>query len=938
MDYIASIAGLLRLGYAVLLLSTRLSTEALANLLRKTKAKALIVAPGQSRSADNAVAEYEIPILPFYPQSDYDIPLSSDPRVYAQLTQDASSRVSFIIHSSGSTGLPKPIFQTHRACLTNYSSGAGFRAFLTLPLYHNHGLATFFRGIYSGNITYFFNANLPLSSSNLLQAMEAAQPESFHGVPYGLKLLAESDEGIRALAKCKLVLFGGSSCPDELGDKLVEAGVHLVGHYGATEMGQLMTSFRDQSDKAWNYMRPLPSAFKYLQFPEVSKDVFECVVLDGLPTKVISNSDDPPNSFHTKDTFSAHPTIPNAWKYLGRIDDRVTLVNGEKVLPVPYENQIRENELVKDCCIFGVGKAFPGICIVPSIHAKDLSKEDLLDKLWPTFEANNARVEGFSQISREMVSILDFGIEYPQTDKGTLIRAAFYRKFENLINSVYKRFERHDSATTLTLSLEELTEYLLDIFRSRTGHMSMDADTDFFAAGVDSLQALAVRGRILREVDLAESPLGQNVIFDYPNVRSLAKHLYALRTGVAEEESNEIEEMRSLIAKYSTFSDRNRGVLQPTKETVIITGTTGSLGAHILAQIANRDEVRLIYCLVRADSPASAADRVCKTLTERGIDASLSLKKVVCLPSDFSRSDLGLSQETLDDLRHNLTTVIHSAWAVNFNLGVRSFEQQHIKGTWNLLNLCLATKTARPARLFFCSSISAAAGTPIPASIREAHVADLAHAQNMGYARSKLVTEHILRAAAAQTGMEARVLRIGQIVGDSSRGVWNTTEAIPLMIRSAATIGALPALEETPSWMPVDEVARAVVELSRLGRVDERPWCAADVVFHVQNSRLFNWTAELLPALKDAGLEFETVSQREWVRRLRDGEQDPSKNPTIKLLDFFEGKYDNDNPGRKGLVFETGRTGEQSEAVRDGYDIIGSGLINKIVSEWKKVW
>lgn len=70
--------------------------------------------------------------------------------------------------------------------------------------------------------------------------MGAAEPESFHGVPYALKLLAESDEGIQALAKCKLVLYGGSSCPDELGDKMVDAGVYLVGHYGATEMGQLM--------------------------------------------------------------------------------------------------------------------------------------------------------------------------------------------------------------------------------------------------------------------------------------------------------------------------------------------------------------------------------------------------------------------------------------------------------------------------------------------------------------------------------------------------------------------------------------------------------------------------------------------------------------------------------------------------------------------------
>lgn len=106
-----------------------------------------------------------------------------------------------------------------------------------------------------------------------------------------------------------------------------------------------------------------------------------------------------------------------------------------------------------------------------------------------------------------------------------------------------------------------------------------------------------------------------------------------------------------------------------------------------------------------------------------------------------------------------------------------------------------------PARFYFCSSISSAAGTPLPATIEEAHIDDLSHAQNMGYARSKLVTERIVKAAGENTEMTASVLRIGQIVGDSRHGVWNTTEAIPLMIQGAGLLGALPSLDEVcPSY------------------------------------------------------------------------------------------------------------------------------------------
>lgn len=215
-----------------------------------------------------------------------------------------------------------------------------------------------------------------------------------------------------------------------------------------------------------------------------------------------------------------------------------------------------------------------------------------------------------------------------------------------------------------------------------------------------------------------------------------------------------------------------------------------------MAQLVTKDNVKAVYCLVRATSQEEAKDRVFSTLEVKKITGPEKSDKILCFPSDLSREDLGLPGPTIETLQRSLTTVIHCAWAVNFNLGVQSFEKQHIKGTFNLLNLCLSVTTPLPAKLFFCSSISAAAGTPLPAIIQETYISDLSHAQSMGYARSKLVTETIIKAAIDQTGMAARVLRVGQIVGDTRIGLWNSTEAISLMIRTAVTIGALPALEE----------------------------------------------------------------------------------------------------------------------------------------------
>ncbi|KAK9454723.1 male sterility protein-domain-containing protein [Dipodascopsis uninucleata] len=814
------------------------------------------------------------------------------------------------------------------------------KSFITLPLYHNHGISSFFRAVYSGKEISFFNAKMPLTSSNLVASMSVVGPDLFYGVPYALKLLGESPEGVKCLKSCKLVLFGGSSCPQELGDRLVEAGVNLVGHYGSTETGQLMTSFRPDGDKEWSYLR-VPTALEpYLLMEETSEgsNIYECVVLDGWKSKVTSNSDNPKNSFRTKDLFAPHPTIPKSWRYLGRIDDRVTLMNGEKVLPIPIEHRIRNDPLVKECIVVGVGKSVPGLFVIASSNAAGMSEYEILDGIWPSIEDANSRAEAFSQLAREMVRVLPEDANYPRTDKGTIIRAAFYKTFETEIEELYNRFENQPEGT-LSLSIPELESYLLDIFRKTVGIQLEDRISDFYQYGVDSLQAIRVWSILRSSLDFSGhgSKLSQNVIFENPNVQELAKHLYKLRIGDVDSTLSDIDAMNELYNKYKDFKPHKKGTIQPEGETILLTGATGSLGAHLLSQLINLNNVRMVYCLVRAESQKAALDRVLKSLETRYLTVSESnISKIVAYSADFSRSDLGLPAHAHNELINSMTKVIHAAWAVNFNINVRSFEKQHIAGAHNLIQFCLDVKTIEPSQFYFCSSISTAAGTPLPATIAEAPIRDFAHAQNMGYARSKLVTEHIVENAALTTGIHSRVLRIGQIVGDSVNGIWNDTEAIPLMIRSALVLHALPDIDEIPSWLPVDYVATAILDIS--GITGSLPNDTPETVYHLTNPKTFRWTLDLLPALRDSGLEFSIVPQRKWIDMLRKGEQDPVKNPTVKLLNFFADKYDNDKVGRRGLVFQTEITENSSKVMKELLDPVSEGLIQKFVGQWLRIW
>lgn len=901
-------------------------------------------------------------------------------------------KIAWILHSSGSTGFPKPIYLSNLQCLANWKKSFALKSFCTSPLFHSHCLMELGRAFYTKSTMYLVSPNLPITATNLLQAIEKAKPQMVSAVPYVYKLLAEKQAGIDALAKAQLVMYAGSSCPDALGDLLVSHGVNLIANYGATETGQIMTSFRNAAvDKEWNYMRCWAPVADHTLFDEIAPGVFECVALDGLPSKGPSNSKppfsekNPENSFRTADLFTRHPDPDksNYYKYLSRLDDRITLVNGEKVLPIPIEGAIRQHTLVREAAVFGFQQSMPGVLIFRSPdHGVELSDEQFMQKVWPAVEAANAKAETFARISREMVVVKPADCVYPRTDKGTFIRAQMYQQFASDISNAYARLndsaaeDKESSKKRLALAIPELESWLLAKFRNDLSIPLPGVKSDIFAAGVDSLQTTRVWRSIVKDIDLGGKHLGTNIVFEKGTVANLAKYLYCLRTGEADEEEDDEEVvMRELIEKYSHFPKHQPTLdRMPEKETVLLTGATGNLGAFIASDLALSPAVEHVYCLIRASDSATAEARLLDSLASRKISlASPALAKLQALPADLSLPSLGLPFEVLEELKQKLTGVIHSAWAVNFNLGVRSFEQQHIAGTHNLLNVCLSSRLPRPAKFFFCSSVSAASGTPAPAAIPESLVKDFKHTQSMGYGRSKLVTEYITASAAKQTGMQARTLRIGQLCGDTAHAQWNATEAIALMVRSALTTGCLPALDETPSWLPVDMCARGVAACALQPYAskeveDEEAMKEADTVYHLVNPRTFHWTQDLLPVLQRHAdfPAFETVPTDQWLEKLARSDSDPATNPSIKLLDFWTRKYgrhpesaseanersakisSNTNTVQddtakipKGLTFETHLTMAESgcgDILGGVSDPVSEGLMGRIVGVWMEKW
>ena len=236
LNYLVTLLALTKLGHSVLFLSTRISLEAFVSLLEKTQSKHIFIHDSFQDAAtelEKCIPGLQTSGIPTQEVYNYPILEDEDTNLTSHLDPVKESKhISFIVHSSGSTGLPKPILQTQGAVIKNYAGNMNMCGFVTLPLYHNHGISCLFRTIHSCKTLHLYNANLPLTKQYLLDIMQKHNFEIFYGVPYALKLLAESDQGIAVLSGFKAVMFGGSACPDSLGDRLVDNGVNLVSHYG----------------------------------------------------------------------------------------------------------------------------------------------------------------------------------------------------------------------------------------------------------------------------------------------------------------------------------------------------------------------------------------------------------------------------------------------------------------------------------------------------------------------------------------------------------------------------------------------------------------------------------------------------------------------------------------------------------------------------------
>ena len=104
----------------------------------------------------------------------------------------------------------------------------------------------------------------------------------------------------------------------------------------------------------------------------------------------------------------------------------------------------------------------------------------------------------------------------------------------------------------------------------------------------------------------------------------------------------------------------------------------------------------------------------------------------------------------------------------------------------------------------------------------------------------------------------------------------------------------------------------------------------------------------MLPVLSQTVLPgFEALPPAQWLQRLRQSEDDPGRNPSIKLLGFWEMRYGGVGKDRQDvgngvteerLIYSLECSLQCSPALRGAENIVGDGLVDKFVQKWMERW
>ncbi|KAJ6591051.1 hypothetical protein DFH09DRAFT_891898, partial [Mycena vulgaris] len=536
-----------------------------------------------------------------------------------QISRASLDDIGLYMHSSGSTGLPKTIAQTHRA-LMQWSTlpaiaeardyiGEKPMANMALPPFHQFGIiCQLLQPLFGICVAVYppiatSPSALPIfpSPDNILDHARQTKCIALTAVPALLAAWLHSPPSMAYLKTLKVVGWSGGPLPQRSGDALVDAGINLRNFYGGTEFGPISTLIpREGDEKEWAWFR-VSDVVKVRWAPQ-GDDTFECQILtweNYQPT--VENLDDV-RGYATSDLFVNHPEKKHLWKPVGRIDDVIVHTSGEKTVPAPMEDIVTSSPYVAGAVMFGTERVQAGILIETisslQIDVQNASQlAELRNKIWPVIEDANEIAPAFSRIFKETILFASPDKHLPLTGKGTVMRKAALILYAAEIESIYATVEEQtnvvDSIQPPTVwEVTAIQEWLLELAATLCNSTTMSATVDLRHQGFDSLTATIFRIRITKNLRSskdaalarAANAIPQNLIYAHPTISQLSVYLHHLVGGTEGDMATpEIKLVPNVsAADHDSLSSLEENIVEicsgPGIPLILFPGSTGRLG------------------------------------------------------------------------------------------------------------------------------------------------------------------------------------------------------------------------------------------------------------------------------------------------------------------------------------------------------------------------
>ena len=357
-----------------------------------------------------------------------------------------------------------------------------------------------------------------------------------------------------------------------------------------------------------------------------------------------------------------------------------------------------------------------------------------------------------------------------------------------------------------------------DIFADILSMDKIGALDNFFELGGTSLMVT----RVIIEADKHGRHIAYGDLFTHPTPRQLSQFVNGdTKSAVGSNSAAANQDAEYDYTAINALLQRNtlKAFLTGERQTVgnvLLTGSTGFLGIHVLKELIDRADVPVIWCMVRGENEEKAANRLKQMLFY------YFGKNYKELFGERLRIALGDVTQAIS-IDGRVDTVFNCAAMVKHFSRTTEIEDVNIGGAVNCVRFCLKTG----ARLVHVSTYSTAGlsvnGMPGHDAVHTEQSLYCGQYMENQYVHSKFVSERVVLEAVAVHGLNGKVMRVGNLAPRSTDGEFQInfqTNSAMGRIRVFKMLGCYPyeMSDEPMEFSPINEVAHSIVLLSQTPR------------------------------------------------------------------------------------------------------------------------